>query len=52
MSALRLLDAIIQDPPWRPPELEQCLTDISQVEPELKTDHRYRRLLALVAKSE
>lgn len=45
MSALQLLDAVIQNPRWRPPKLDQCLADISQANPELENDYRYQRLL-------
>jgi hypothetical protein len=43
-DALRLLNAVIDDQPWAPPELEQCLTAISQAVPALLQDHRYQRL--------
>lgn len=46
MPALRLLGAVIQNPRWRPSELDQCLADISQANPELKNDDRYQRMLA------
>ena len=45
IAALRLLDAVIRDQPWRPSKLGQCLTVISQEKPDLRTDHRYRRLI-------
>ena len=48
-QALRLLDVVVREPPWVPSELGQCLTDISRANPELVNDHRYQRLLALVA---
>ncbi len=43
-DALSLLDTVIQDQPWRPPELGQCLTAISQATPNVQYDHRYQRL--------
>jgi hypothetical protein len=43
-DALRLLNAVIDDQPWAPRELGQCLTAISQAVPALLQDHRYRRL--------
>lgn len=43
-DALRLLHAILNDQPWAPPELGQCLGAISQASPELRQDHRYQRL--------
>ena len=43
-DALRLLDSIINDQPWAPRELRQCLTAISEAAPALSQDHRYQRL--------
>jgi hypothetical protein len=43
-DALRLLNAVIDDQPWAPHELAQCLTAISQAAPALSQDHRYQRL--------
>jgi SIR2-like domain len=43
-DALRLLNAIIDDQPWAPPELGECLTAITQTAPALLQDYRYRRL--------
>jgi hypothetical protein len=43
-DALRLLNAVIDDQPWAPHELGQCLTAISQAAPALLQDHRYQRL--------
>jgi len=42
--ALRLLDAAIDDQPWAPWELGECLNAISQASPELLQDRRYQRL--------
>jgi len=43
-DALCLLDAVIDDQPWAPRELSECLNAISQVSPELLQDCRYKRL--------
>ncbi|UTA53165.1 SIR2 family protein [Lysobacter soli] len=43
-DALRLLNALIEDQPWAPQELRQCLDAIVQAEPVLAQDSRYRRL--------
>ena len=43
-DALRLLSAILNDQPWAPPELRQCLEAISQASPPLRGDNRYQRL--------
>lgn len=43
-DSLRLLNAILDDQPWAPRELEQCLNAISQAAPALLQDHRYQRL--------
>ena len=43
-DALRLLDAVIDDQPWVPGELGECLNAISQASPELLQDRRYQRL--------
>jgi hypothetical protein len=43
-DALRLLDAVIQDQPWAPPELGQCLEVIVQAAPSLEQDPRFQRL--------
>ncbi|MEK7416001.1 MAG: hypothetical protein AAB263_22075, partial [Planctomycetota bacterium] len=43
-AALRLLDAILNDQPWAPRELGQCLDAIAQAMPGLRQDHRYQRL--------
>ncbi len=42
--ALRVLDAVIQDQPWKPAELGQCLIAILQAEQNMQDDPRYRRL--------
>ncbi len=44
-DGLRLLNALIEEQPWAPRELAQCLTTIVEVSPALKQDHRYQRLL-------
>jgi hypothetical protein len=43
-EALCLLNAIIDDQPWAPEELGKCLGAISQADPTLLRDARYRRL--------
>jgi hypothetical protein len=43
-AALRLLDRVIDDQPWAPRELTQCLIVISQASPALLQDQRYQRL--------
>ncbi|MGE3151856.1 MAG: anti-phage defense-associated sirtuin Dsr1 [Nitrospiraceae bacterium] len=43
-DALRLLDAVIGDQQWAPPELGQCLDEIVQAAPQLAQDARYQRL--------
>lgn len=43
-DALRLLNAVLDDQPWAPRELGQCLDAISQTAPTLLQDHRYQRL--------
>jgi hypothetical protein len=43
-AALGILDAVIDDQPWAPRKLGQCLTAISQAAPALLGDSRYRRL--------
>ncbi|MPZ37245.1 MAG: hypothetical protein GEU95_04150 [Rhizobiales bacterium] len=43
-AALRLLDAIVNDQPWVPRELGQCLEAIAQAEPGLRKDYRHQRL--------
>ena len=44
MDALRLLNAIIDDQPWAPRELQQCLDAIAQASPLLTRDAQYQRL--------
>lgn len=44
LETLRLLDAVIADQPWAPPELGQCLTAISEAAPALEQDLRFERL--------
>ena len=44
-DSLRLLNAILNDQPWVPGELGQCLEVISQASPALLQDHRYKRLV-------
>jgi hypothetical protein len=43
-DAVRLLDAVIGDQQWAPPELGQCLDEIVQAAPQLAQDVRYQRL--------
>jgi hypothetical protein len=43
-DALRLLNAVLDDQPWVPRELGQCLDAISLASPTLLQDHRCRRL--------
>lgn len=43
-DALRLLNAVLDDQPWAPRELSQCLEAISIASPALLQDHRHRRL--------
>jgi hypothetical protein len=43
--ALRLLDAILDDQPWAPEELGQCLEAIAQAAPALRQDPQYQRLV-------
>lgn len=44
-AALQLLDAILDDQPWAPREVRQCLDAIAQASPELGQDVRYQRLV-------
>ncbi len=44
LDALRLLNVIIDDLPWAPRELGQCLDAIVQATPDLTQDARYHRL--------
>ena len=44
-TALRLLDAILNDQPWAPTELGQCLDVIAEAIPGLRHDHRYQKLV-------
>ncbi len=43
-AALRVLDAVIGNQPWKPSELGQCLTAMSQALPDMQNDPRYQRL--------
>lgn len=43
-TALRLLDAVLTDQRWAPRELRQCLDAIAMTMPELRQDHRFRKL--------
>ena len=45
VDALRLLNAVIDDQPWRPPELGQCLENIVKASPKLQQDLRYQKLV-------
>lgn len=51
-EALRFLDALIEDQPWAPTELAECLDVIARTWPEAKQDHRYRRLMEYVRRHE
>ena len=44
-TALRLLDAILNDQPWAPTELGQCLDVIAQAMPGLRHYYRYQKLV-------
>lgn len=44
VEALRLLAAVIADPPWAPEELGQCLDEIARAKPELTQETTYKRL--------
>ena len=44
-DALRFLDAVLEDQPWAPRELDQCLTAIAEAAPALEQDHRYQWLV-------
>lgn len=44
-DALRLLNAVIDDQPWAPEEMGQCLTAIAEAAPALKQDSRYQQLV-------
>lgn len=44
-DALRLLSLVIDDQPWAPRELRQCLDAMVRAEPGLVHDPRYQRLL-------
>jgi hypothetical protein len=44
-DSLCLLNAILNDQPWVPRDLGQCLDAISQASPALLHDHRYQRLV-------
>jgi SIR2-like domain len=44
-AALRMLNAILNDQPWPPSELGQCLDVIAQVMPNFTQDFRYKRLV-------
>lgn len=43
-DTLSLLNAVLDDQPWAPRKLGQCLDAISLASPALLQDHRYRRL--------
>jgi hypothetical protein len=43
-DTLRLLNAVIDDQPWAPRELGECLNAISQASPEMLQDRRFQRL--------
>ncbi|MFD0724264.1 anti-phage defense-associated sirtuin Dsr1 [Lysobacter brunescens] len=48
VEALSLLNALIVDQQWVPPELGQCLYEVQQAAPQLLHDARYLRLSELV----
>ena len=43
-GALRLLSAVIDNQPWAPPELGQCLDQIAKAAPQLVHDAQYNRI--------
>jgi hypothetical protein len=43
-DALKLLDAITEEPRWGISELKECLIDIEQACPEMEQDTRYKKL--------
>ena len=45
VDALRLLNAVIDNQPWMPPKLSQCLDDIGKASPELLQNPRYQMLV-------
>lgn len=49
-ETLLLLDAVIADQPWVPPELEQSLDEIGQTAPSLARDTKYQRLRVYIQK--
>jgi hypothetical protein len=44
VDALRFLDVVLDDQPWAPRELKQCLNAISHAAPQLTQDPRLQRL--------
>jgi SIR2-like domain len=44
-EALRLLNAILNEQPWVPRELSQCLQAIIKASPTLEQDYQYQRLI-------
>lgn len=44
-DVLSLLDAIIDDQPWPPGDLRECLTAISEAAPAIQEDPRYQQLV-------
>lgn len=45
LDSLRLLDAVIDDQRWAPPELGQCLDAIYQADASVRQDLRFQRLV-------
>jgi hypothetical protein len=45
VDALRLLNIVIDNQPWGPPELGQCLDDIVKASPELLQDPQYQKVV-------
>jgi hypothetical protein len=44
-DALRFLNAVLDDQPWAPSDLKECLTAIAKTAPALDQDPRYQRLV-------
>ncbi|WMN59560.1 SIR2 family protein [Pseudoalteromonas xiamenensis] len=44
LTALALLDAVVEEQQWAPEELNLCLTEIVNVEPQINEYFQYRRL--------
>ncbi len=48
-EVLHLLDTLVEKRPWCPSELMQCLTTISEADPNLRNDPRFQRLMGHAA---